>query len=160
MKTTTNDPATIAADQLADLSNLSRRRLYQLAEAGKIPPASNGRFEMLTTIRALFSYYQADDENLLAEKIKLTHEQAEIARIKKENLLRENIPAELVERVWAGTILELRSKILYADLPDKVKTDLLRDLQTIPIDQFFQESKTAKTHEGETPAETPPATKF
>ena len=60
--------ATISAEQLAGLANLTKRRLYQLAEENRIPQATDGSFPMLATITALFSYYQRDGETLQREK--------------------------------------------------------------------------------------------
>ena len=60
----------IAAEQLAALANLTKRRLYQLAEEGKIPPATNGQFPMLASIKALFNFYQRDGEEIQKEKLK------------------------------------------------------------------------------------------
>jgi hypothetical protein len=62
-------PATITAEQLAGLSNLTKRRLYQLADEHKIPQPTNGCFPMLETITAMFSYYQRDGADLQREKL-------------------------------------------------------------------------------------------
>jgi hypothetical protein len=62
-------PATITAEQLAGLCNLTKRRLYQLADEHKIPQPVNGRFPMLETITFLFSYYQRDGQDLQREKL-------------------------------------------------------------------------------------------
>lgn len=62
-------PATITAEQLANLAGLTKRRLYQLAEEKKIPPADNGRFPMVEAIRQLFLFFQRDGEQLSREKL-------------------------------------------------------------------------------------------
>jgi hypothetical protein len=64
-----NAPATITAEQLAGLCNLTKRRLYQLADEHKIPQPTNGCFPMLETITAMFSYYQRDGADLQREKL-------------------------------------------------------------------------------------------
>ena len=68
MKTETPS-ATISAEQLAALCNLTTRRLYQLADENKIPQPTNGHWPMLATITALFAYYQRDGEQLSKEKL-------------------------------------------------------------------------------------------
>lgn len=66
-------PATISVEQLAGLSNLTKRRLYQLAEEHKLPPPANGHFPMLEAIKRLFDYYQQSGPELAREKLlKLT----------------------------------------------------------------------------------------
>src|ERR1035441_1872318 len=67
--TTSPTAATISAEQLAGLCNLTKRRLYQLADENKIPQPVNGDFPMLATITALFGYYQRDGESLQREKM-------------------------------------------------------------------------------------------
>jgi hypothetical protein len=64
-----NAPATITAEQLAGLSNLTKRRLYQLADEHKIPQPTNGCFPMLETITAMFAYHQRDGADLQREKL-------------------------------------------------------------------------------------------
>ena len=34
-------------------------------------------------------------------------------------------------------MIELRQKITYTTMPDKDKQDILKDLQAIPVEQFF-----------------------
>ena len=64
-----NAPATITAEQLAGLCNLTKRRLYQLADEHKIPQPVNGCFPMLETLTAMFAYYQRDGADLQREKL-------------------------------------------------------------------------------------------
>jgi hypothetical protein len=64
-----NAPASISAEQLAGLCNLTKRRLYQLADDHKLPQPVNGQFPMLAAITALFAYYQRDGESLQREKM-------------------------------------------------------------------------------------------
>jgi hypothetical protein len=117
---------------------LNRKTLAsRIRIAGELP-GEDGKFSIAQLARAIYSNYEA-------ERTRLISEQADTARIKKNNLLRQNIPAELVERVVAGMMIELRQKILYAEIPAKVKTDLLRDLQAVPLDQYFLDAKTAQT---------------
>jgi hypothetical protein len=76
-------PAEISAEQLAGLSNLTKRRLYQLADEHKIPQPTNGMFPMLATISALFSFYQRDGADLAREKLLKTSAER---RIKEREL--------------------------------------------------------------------------
>ncbi len=51
------------------IGNLTKRRLYQLADEHKIPQPTNGCFPMLETITAMFSYYQRDGADLQRERL-------------------------------------------------------------------------------------------
>lgn len=106
----TNTPAAIAADQLAGLCNLTRRRLYQMAEEKKIPPADNGKFPMLETITALFAYYQADDKSKNRQRLEAA--QAQLAELKLKREKRLVVPLVEVERTWGNVIVQLREEIL------------------------------------------------
>jgi len=104
--------AMIAADRLAELCNLTPRRLYQLAETGKIPPASNGQFPMLASITALFSYYQADGVEIQREKLaKLTAER-KITELKLALEEGESIPADNAGQAWEDLTLLMRQRLL------------------------------------------------
>ena len=77
--------AMIDATKLAALANLTKRRLYQLAEENKIPSAITGQFPMLETITALFVFYQNSDGEMKAEKLRQV--KLENARLERENAL-------------------------------------------------------------------------
>ena len=106
----TNTPAVIAADQLAGLCNLTRRRLYQLAEEKKIPPADNGKYPMLETITALFAYYQTDEKNKNRQRLEAA--QAQLAELKLKREKKLVVPVADVERVATNVIVQLREVIL------------------------------------------------
>ena len=76
--------AQIPVEQLAQLCNLSKRRLYQLAEENKIPTPANGMFPMLITITQLFGWYQRDGEQLAAERLKIATEQSRRLRYRND----------------------------------------------------------------------------
>lgn len=110
MTTPNTTPATIAADQLAGLCNLTRRRIYQIAEEGKIPPADNGKFPMLETITALFAYYQADDKSKNRQRLEAA--QAQLAELKLKREKRLVVPLVEVERTWGNIVVQLREVVL------------------------------------------------
>jgi hypothetical protein len=118
--TPTPEPAAIHADQLAGLCNLTRRRLYQLAEENKIPPADNGKFPMLATITALFSYYQADGKNLAHQRLEMAN--AKLAELKLKRARREVVLLDRVMADWADVTLKFRQKIL--QIPGRIGSQL------------------------------------
>src|SRR5690348_7499643 len=60
---------TIAAELLASYSNLTSRRLRQLAAENVIPPATKGKFPMPEAIQKLFGWYQRDHESIARERL-------------------------------------------------------------------------------------------
>lgn len=124
-------PEIIHAGRLATLCNLSSRRLYQLAEQKKIPSPTDGNFSTAETITALFAFYQRGDGGLTDAKTRLANEQTELTEIKKLHLAGELVFRSDVQRLWDAAIIVLRQKITEADIPEKAKQDLVRDLQSI-----------------------------
>ena len=102
-------PATISGEQLAGLCNLTKRRLYQLAEEQKIPPAENGNFPMLTTIRRLFEFYQRDGETLQREKMLKTTAERKLREHELAKIQGKFLPKEEVGRAAAGIGLKIRA---------------------------------------------------
>jgi hypothetical protein len=120
MKTETPS-ATISAEQLAELSHLTKRRLYQLAEEKKLPPADNGRFPMVESIRQLFLWFQRDSENLQKEKLRTATANRKMAEMQAEQ-------AEAVQsRLWFPTdkMLEMFRAVVnrFEQLPGKVRSE-------------------------------------
>ena len=117
-----NAPATISAEQLAGLSNLTKRRLYQLADEHKIPQPTNGCFPMLETLTALFSYYQRDGADLQREKLLKTAAERklrehELALVEGKHLKKSDVERDAVglgRRLNAGLDrwLELRLRVM------------------------------------------------
>lgn len=88
MKKAKNEPGTISVDSLGAISNLSRRRLYALAESNVIPKPTRGAFPRDETLRRLFASYQREGATLTRERtLKLAAErrlaEIEVARAEK-----------------------------------------------------------------------------
>lgn len=69
MKITKKKAGMIGVEELASLCNLSRRRIYSLAENNQIPKPVRGAFPMAETIRRLFASYQRESSTLSREKM-------------------------------------------------------------------------------------------
>ncbi len=103
----------------------------KLKSAGLVPGA-DGMFSTHDICRALFSDYES-------EKTRLTKEQADLAELKKLQMSKELCPVRLVDHAWTRAIVDLRQKILNLDyISQQQKNDILRDLQNIPIDEYFE----------------------
>ena len=139
MKPTPPEPtaATITADQLAHLSNLSKRRVYQLAEEQKIPPAQNGHFPMIEAIRALFSYYQQDERTKMGtERTRLLTAQADLAELRRGQMRKELVPADAADMALADIIIRTRNSFL--EIPRRVCSGL----EGKPSEEIFARLRT------------------
>lgn len=113
------------------------KTLAKSVRVAGIVPGEDGKFSTMDMVRAVFG---DDEREFLRARTRDTNEAADIKAIKKANLLRENIPADLVEKVWSDAVIDLRQKVLYAEIPDALKQDILRDLQNIPAETYFKTS--------------------
>jgi len=138
------------AEQLRLLNQLdSQGNIYRwsvgraAAEFGLDPKTLSGRIKAAGVLAGSDGKYSTRDIDCAIhcdydnEKTRLTKEQADVVALKKAEMLRELVPAKLVERVWAGVMADLRQKISFLELPDGKKAEILADLQDIPIDDYF-----------------------
>lgn len=127
--------------QAAQEWQLDDKTLASRFKAASIVPDDKG-YSVAQINRAVFGDLEGDR---IRAQTKQAEAAAELTAVKTANLRRENIPAFLVEKVLADLMIELRQKITYATMPDKDKQDILKDLQAIPVEQFF----TAKAEDEE-----------
>ncbi len=105
---------------------------------------ADGKYSTQQINRAINGDYEA-------AKTRDTNASADIREITKANLLRENIPANLVMSVWNGTLAELRQKILYLEeLSEARKHEILKDLQDVPANDYFTASNPSPQSDTET----------
>ena len=105
----TPQPATITAEQLAALSGLTRRRLYQLADENRIPQPTDGKFPMLETITALFTWFQRDGADLQREKLLKVTAERQLKELELAKIQGKFLPKEEVGRACAGVGLKIRA---------------------------------------------------
>lgn len=132
-------PATINSTALENLSGITERRLRQLADAGKIPQPKDGLWPTAETIRGLVTHYRTTRTGAPIESAKLAKLEAEtkLLQMRAAQEIREWIPAALVESVWGKIVTELRQKITFLEIPDEKKKEILEDMQSIPVDDYF-----------------------
>ena len=100
-----NAPATITAEQLAGLCNLTKRRLYQLADEHKIPQPTNGNFPMLETITAMFAYYQRDGADLAREKLLKTAVERKLREHELATIEGKLVDAKVAQMAVTGAVM-------------------------------------------------------
>jgi hypothetical protein len=104
-----------SADDLAEILDLSQRRIYYIAKEGKIFTSEpDGKFNIPNCVDSYFKYkYFTDDklnydkEHTLLEKAK--REKAELQLAKMKNELHSG---EIVENILSGMIITCRNRLL------------------------------------------------
>ncbi|KJV81248.1 hypothetical protein RHORCCE3_0431 [Rickettsia hoogstraalii str. RCCE3] len=110
--------------ELAELFNLTERRIYQLTEEKIIPKASRNRYELKETLQAYIKYLQdlatnrSSSSEQKALKIRLLAAQAEKAELELEVLKDKYMEVSEVEFEWSNLLVAFRSKMLA--LPTKL----------------------------------------
>ena len=77
------------------------------------------------------------DFDLKKEQLKLVKEQSRHVAIRASILEKQTAPVALVEKVWSDFIVDLRQKITNLAIPAEQRTEILADLQTIPVENYF-----------------------
>lgn len=117
----------------------------KIKTSGEIP----GPDECFSTMQCVTILLGSTQEELRKAQIEDTKESAELKKVKRSNLLRENIPSIMVEKVWADYIVDLRQKIQCLNIPSKDRADILQDLQKIPLENYFTGVNTQEKEEDE-----------
>lgn len=113
------------------------------AEFGLDPKTLSGRMKVAGTVAGSDGLFSTSDiaaaiyGDYESEKTRLTKEQADVVALKKAEMQRELLPANLVEKVWFAALSDLRQKISFLEIPDLKKQEILADLQAIPINDYF-----------------------
>lgn len=127
-------PATITAEQLANLSGLTRRRLYQLADENRIPQPTDGHFPMLATITALFAWFQRDGADLQREKLLKVTAERQLKELELAKIQGKYLPKEDVGRACAGLGLKIRAVLtrkLCHDFPISAEQSAPQELKAL-----------------------------
>jgi hypothetical protein len=96
MKTKTD---TISTAALAQLCNLTERRITQFVSEGKLSrPIRHGVFAMPTAIQQLFAVYQGSSGEIAVERLKLLTAKRRLAEGKVEETVVDAVPLSVVEK--------------------------------------------------------------
>ena len=116
-------------DKAASEFGIDRKTLANRIRAGGISPGDDARFSTKDICRAVFT----DGE---AARASLAISQRELIDLKKQQLAGNLVDPKQCQQLWDAAIIALRQKISDAPIPENVKRDILKDLQTIPIDEY------------------------
>ena len=125
---------------------ISKKSLMQKLSAANL---KSGDDDCFSTIQILEAIYGNTSEELRKAQIENTKQQAKLTKTKDAILKREWIPAEMVEKVWSDYIVDLRQKVQSLNLPAKDRADILADMQSIPVENYFMKPSMDKETEDE-----------
>ena len=110
--------ATYPVEIVAELLDLTPRRVYQLTKEGIIPKASRGRYELVPAVRGYIKYLR--DRAINADvkdgdtdhRKRLTKARADIAEKEAERLAGNLVPVDRAEQVWTDAVANFRQRTL------------------------------------------------
>lgn len=114
---------------------LDPKTLSARLKARGIEVGVDGKLSTLQICEAVYG-------DLEGEKILKTRE--ERIKLARENKTadRELLPTPEMIRIWSSVILEYRQRVLYAEIPQTTKEDLLAVLTEATIDEYFRAANT------------------
>lgn len=116
-------------DRAASEFGLDRKTLSSRIRNRGILPGEDGKFSTRDICVAVFT-------DSKAARDKLTEAQEENFVLRNGKLAGELVDAKQCQSLWDATIIALRQKISDAPIPDATKREILKDLQTIPIEEY------------------------
>lgn len=120
--------ATYAVATIAQLLNITPRRVQQLAREGVIPRAENGRYALVGSVQGYVKYLQEravsgdTDEGTQRERRRLVKMQADKLEFEIGRLTSELVPTGEVGRAWARLTVAFRARMLA--LPSRLAAEL------------------------------------
>ena len=89
------------------------------------------------------------DFDLKKAQLALVREQGRLASARSSIMEKEFVPVAIVEKVWSDFMVDLRQKISNLSVPAKERSEILADLQTIPVENYFVNLEKATDKEEE-----------
>lgn len=105
------DELAISADECAELLGVSRATFYNMVKAGRLPKGDGGAYRLVEVIRAYVAN-ASDDDNLTAQKTRLTRAQADKAELELDTMRGKLLKVEDVKKIWSKEIINAKSKLL------------------------------------------------
>jgi phage terminase Nu1 subunit (DNA packaging protein) len=112
----------VPAERLAQLLDLTPRRLQQLAAEGVIPKTDRNRYELVDSVRGYIRYLRdrafgpevqdGPNDNFAKQRARLTRSRADTEELKARQLLGELVPAAQIEAAWSAVTDIMRTRLL------------------------------------------------
>lgn len=135
---------TYPVSTIANLFNLTERRVQQLASQNVIPKAERGKYDLVACVRGYISYLQdrafgkdVQPVDAHQERARLIKAQADKTELEVQTLHRSLVSVEEAEMQWASLIVAFRSRMLA--IPTRAAQALLALKEFHEIELFLRE---------------------
>ncbi|MDA3732375.1 hypothetical protein PBV87_12840 [Niameybacter massiliensis] len=131
-KTEINSDTIVGTQVLAEIFRVDPRRIRQMVQEGKIPRYKNGSYKLIETLQKYHEYIEGINED---KNVNLVKKESENEKLKLEKIKRKKAELELMQltgdlvnveefkQLYAGLIINFRSKMLA--LPNKVSPSIV-----------------------------------
>jgi hypothetical protein len=126
---------------------IAYKTLSERMKSNGILPGPDKKFSTRDVVRAIFT-------DIKYAEVELKQEQTALIRLKKEQLSGTLVNRDQCQQLWDNAVLALRQKIIDAAIPEQTKQEILKDLQTIPIDEYLDKKQTGSSADVEGEPET------
>lgn len=134
----------VSVDVVAQLFDLKRRRIQQLAQEGIIPRSEGGKYPLAASIQGYIRHLREkalggdeSEDSYGNQRARLTRARANIAEMERDQLAAELIPANDVEAAWRHIELALRERLVA--IPAKAAPRLLGAKDAVAIGAIVRE---------------------
>lgn len=111
--------ATYPVETIAQLLDLTPRRVQQLSAEGVIPKAERGRYELVPAVKGYVRFLKerainadVSGDQTTEHKRRLMKARADIAEFEAQRLAGELVPVDQVEKVWTEIVSRFRQRAL------------------------------------------------
>ena len=136
---------TIHLDELMKHTDLSETSLRAIAEKGFFPLPVKREYLLLETFAGLIRYYRSIverkgtlDAELSKKRGAVADEEAGLKRVKRLNLEGKLVERAAVEKVFTARNLAIRDCVLRSPLPEKIKTEILEELENTSLEKYLK----------------------
>ena len=112
---------------------VDRKTLSKYIKSGGVLPGADEKFSIMD----IFSLLTGDVENAKLENIR---EDTEYKKVRKLTLANKLVVLDEVRNFTASWLLAAMQKIQNWEITDAQRSDMIKDLQDISVDQHFSES--------------------
>lgn len=121
---------------------IDRKTLAKRVTVKGIQPGDDGKFSTKEIASAVFSDGQA-------AKVSLALSQKENFDLRNKKLSGALVDPKQCQELWDSAMIALRQKISDAPIPEALKTELVKDLQAIPIEEYENKGATNETEDSD-----------
>lgn len=139
----------LTAERLCALTGLTDRRHRQIAAEGYFPHPTNGEYQAGPTIAGMFRYYreayQKTSRTLAEDKRTKLQREIELLDLKIAEQNSELVPMAEVDRVWKSVCIAVRQILQGADIPSRLKDELVAQFQKVNVGDYYKTTGAADT---------------